>query len=31
MSFLADHISTMDGYTYGEQPSDPSVIKLNYE
>ena len=29
MSFIADHIRSMDGYTYGEQPSDPSVIKLN--
>ena len=29
MSFVADHIRTMDGYTYGEQPSDPSIIKLN--
>ena len=29
MSLVADHIRTMDGYTYGEQPSDPSIIKLN--
>ncbi len=29
MSFIADHIRSMDGYTYGEQPSDPSIIKLN--
>ncbi|MCY4130256.1 MAG: histidinol-phosphate transaminase [Gammaproteobacteria bacterium] len=29
MSFLADHIREMDGYTYGEQPNDLSVIKLN--
>lgn len=29
MRFLADHIRVMDGYTYGEQPNDLSVIKLN--
>ena len=29
MSFLADHIQAMTGYTYGEQPSDFSVVKLN--
>ena len=29
MSFLADHIQAMRGYTYGEQPSDLSVVKLN--
>lgn len=29
MSFLADHIQTMTGYTYGEQPSELSVVKLN--
>ena len=29
MSFIADHIQAMRGYTYGEQPSDLSVVKLN--
>ncbi|MCY4094148.1 MAG: histidinol-phosphate transaminase [Gammaproteobacteria bacterium] len=29
MSYLADHIQAMRGYTYGEQPSDLSVVKLN--
>lgn len=29
MSFLVEHIREMDGYSYGEQPSDLSVIKLN--
>ena len=29
MSLLRANITAMAGYTYGEQPSDPSVIKLN--
>ena len=29
MSFLVDHIREMEGYSYGEQPSDLSVTKLN--
>lgn len=29
MTLLAAHINSMHGYTYGEQPNDPSVIKLN--
>lgn len=29
MSLIAPHIRSMQGYAYGEQPDDPSIIKLN--
>ena len=29
MNFVADHIRSMQGYTYGEQPHDRSAMKLN--
>ena len=29
MTFVRRNIEKMKGYTYGEQPSDPSLIKLN--
>ena len=29
MSFFREHIEAMEGYVPGEQPNDPSVIKLN--
>lgn len=29
MTFVRPHIQRMEGYTYGEQPSDRTIIKLN--
>src|SRR5689334_18515058 len=29
MSYFRQHIEAMEGYVPGEQPTDPSVIKLN--